>query len=74
MQTQLSKLKVFMAEGDHKAALRLASKWSRLGDHKERITQGWAALSNPDFYRQIGKDPEALVASGISAIRERYEI
>lgn len=72
METKLSKLKKLMAYGDHRAALRLAAGWPRLGDHKEAITRGWAALSNPGFYRELGRDPEALVAAGLAAIRERY--
>lgn len=78
MQTKLSILKAHMAAGDHHAALRLAASWGRRGlgsgAHAEAITAGWAAASNADFYRQLGKDPVALVAAGVQAIRERYHL
>ena len=74
MQTKLSKLKAMMAAGDYHRALRLAAGWPRLGHHKEAIQQGWAAMSNPGFYRQIGKDPDELSKVGLVAIRERYNI
>lgn len=72
--TQLSQLKQFMKEGNHRAALKLAAGWSRLGEHKKQIQQGWSALQNPKFYKEIGKDPDKLVECGIQSIRERYKI
>jgi hypothetical protein len=72
METKLSRLKRLMSCGDYRSALRLAAGWPRLGEHKEAIQRGWAALSNPDFYRQIGQDPDRLVEVGLAAIRTRY--
>ncbi len=74
MKTELAKLKEMMAKGDHRGALKLAAKWSRLGSHKEAIQRGWAAVSNPEFYRQLGEKPDQLVALGVSAIQDRYEL
>ena len=72
MQTKLSKLLDLMASGDHRAALKLAASFPRLGEHKDAIQRGWSAASSPDFYRQINRDPEALVAAGGEALRVRY--
>lgn len=73
--TKLSTLKLFMAVGDHRAALKLAASWGRgLGDEQEVITRGWEAMARPQFYRDIGKDPDALVAAGLAAIRSKYDI
>lgn len=74
MQTQLEKLKQLMAASEHRAALKLAAGWAQLGEHKEAIERGWAAATNPNFYREIGKDPVILQLQGITAIRERYGI
>ncbi len=73
-RTKLSRLLELMADGDNRAALKLAASFPRLGNHKEPITRGWAAIQSPDFYRQIGKDPDALVVAGVEAIRERYDL
>ena len=72
--TKLAKLEGFMADGDIKSALRLANSFPQLGDEKKAITQAWSALNNPDFYREIGHCPDALVAAGIAAIRARYNL
>lgn len=74
METKLGKLKAALARGDEVGALRIAARFPRLGEHKERITRAWAAYQNADFYRGIGKDPEELFRDGIRAIRERYHL
>jgi len=74
MKTALQKLKDLWATGDYRAALKLAAGWPRLGRHKDAIQSGWLAASNPDFYRQLKKDPEATYAAGVVAIAERYKL
>lgn len=74
MQTALDQLKQLWASGNRLGALKLAAKWPRLGAHKDAIQQGWAAASNPRFYRQLGKDPGRLVAAGIAALKDRYNL
>ena len=69
---KIDTLRRLIAAGDWRRALRLAAAFPRLGDHAVAIRRGWSAASNPDFYRQIGKNPDALVAAGIAALRERY--
>ena len=72
MKTKLATLLEHMQAGDWTAAIRLANKFPRLGDHKEPITRAWGAIQNPDFYRQIGQNPDDLIDLGISALKERY--
>jgi hypothetical protein len=71
-ETKLAKLKRMMAAGDTKGALRLAAKFGRLGERKEVIQRGWAALCFPDFYVALDESPATHVAAGIAAIKERY--
>ena len=72
METKLSKLLAAMAADDWRKALSIASKFAQLGDEKVPITRAHDALLRPDFYRQIGKDPSALVDEGKAALRRRY--
>ena len=74
MDTKLSKLKALAAVGDWQAALRIAARFPHLGDHKAAIKRAHEAFENGHFYRQIGKDPEALIAEGIAALRSRYRL
>lgn len=72
MKTALEKLKDLWAKGDYWGALKMAAAWPRLGEHGDAIKQGWAAVSNPSFYRQLGKDPDVLYRKGLAALAERY--
>jgi hypothetical protein len=73
-QTKLEKLKALYVAGKAEEALCLAAKFPQLGAQKEAITRGASAITHPDFYRQIKKDPTALVAAGIQALREKYRL
>lgn len=72
--TKLDRIKEYAAVGDWRAALRIAARFPQLGDHKAAIKRAHEAFENGHFYRQIGKDPEALIAEGIAALRVRYRL
>ena len=72
MERKVDKLKNLLLEGDYLKALSMASKFPRLGKHREQIKLGHEANQNPNFYKQIGKNPDQLVQDGISALKERY--
>lgn len=74
MDTKLSKLKAHADMGDWQGALRIAARFPSLGDHRAQIIRAHEAYLRPSFYRQIGKDPEALIAAGIAALRARYRL
>ncbi len=61
-----------MRTGDWPAALSLASKFPRLGPHGPVIKRAHEACCWPDFYRQLGMDPERLIQAGIWALKGRY--
>lgn len=74
MQTKLSKLKAAWDAGDKIEALRIAAKFPQLGTHKQAISTGWAAHQSPEFYREIGRDPAALIQAAFDAIADRYKL
>ena len=69
---KIDDLRVMMQAEDWPGALRRAARFPRLGALDEPIRLGWSAMSNPGFYRQIHKDPDAMIQAGIQALRERY--
>ena len=74
METKLSKLLAAAEIGDWRKAVSIASKFGELGDAKEAITRAQMAYTNPRFCRQIGRDPEACIEAGRSALIVRYSI
>ena len=74
MPTKIALLRAAFEAGDMPGALRIAARFPRLGEHKAAIVRAHEALVNPGFYRQIGRDPEALVSAGVDALRARYAL
>lgn len=72
METKLKTLKDLWNGGDALGALRIAAKFPRLGAERDAITKAWAAIQNPGFYRQIGKDPDELIQQGFCAMRSKW--
>lgn len=74
METKLSKLRAAAAVGDWHSALRIAARFPQLGAERGAILDAHLAITNPRFCVGIKKDPAALVAAGIAALRTRYVI
>jgi hypothetical protein len=72
METKISKLKKLMAKDDWRRALSMASKFSRLGEHKSDIQRGHQAYVNPRSYEQLGFDITELQDKGRKALIARY--
>lgn len=62
--TKTESVKQFVLNEQWGEALSVASKFRRLGKYKNAITQAASARQNPRFYQQIGKDLDAIEASG----------
>lgn len=71
-ERKIDTLVSLMRTGDWPVALSLASKFPRLGPHGPAIKRAHEAYCWPDFYRQLGRDPERLVRAGVAALEKRY--
>jgi len=65
-------LRDYMSAGEWPRALSLAASWPSLGDEKVAIQRGHEACVRPGFQKQLGRNPDALVAEGVAALRRRY--
>lgn len=70
---KIDTLRALMTAGDWRAALKLAASFQQLGNEKELITRAWNAVARPEFYRQLGKDPDAVIRAGIESLQRRYD-
>jgi hypothetical protein len=61
-----------MRADDWPRAIALAAKFPRLGPDKTAIMRAHEALARPDFQRQLGRCPDALIAAGKAALVRRY--
>lgn len=60
--------------GDKMAALRIASKFWDRSEETKVFQRGWDAAQNPNFFRQLGKDPEALTQAAFDALAAKFSL
>lgn len=72
MTRKIDTLRGHMAAGRWPEAIKLAATFARLGPERETILKGREALNRPDFQRQLGRDPHALIENAKAALRDRY--
>jgi hypothetical protein len=72
LQTKLSKVQAAMRAGNWPRAFSIASKFARLGAHKAAIMRAQSAALSPGLYRQLGRDPAAIIEAGKAAMLERF--
>ena len=74
MDTKLSAVTAAMDAGDWQRAIALAAKFPRLGAHRNAILDAHSAYTNPRFLVQIGRDVDACIDAGKSALVAAYGI
>lgn len=74
MDTKLSAVTAAMDAGDWQRAIALAAKFPRLGAHRNAILDAHSAYTNPRFLTQIGRNPEACIEAGKSALVAAYSL
>ena len=74
MQSKSDTIRDHLAAGDQLGALRIASRFFDRGADTDVFKRGWGAHQNPSFYRQIGRDPEALVTAALQRLAAKFRL
>ena len=75
MNKPIAKLDLLRAAwdaGDRISALRIAAKFFDRSAETAAFKRGWDAHQNAAFYRQIGKNPEAMTSEAMSVLAGRF--
>ncbi len=72
MQLKIETLREHIQGGRRVEAIKFAAKFPRLGAGRNAILSAKDAIQNPDFYRQLKKDPEAVIQAGWQALLLQY--
>lgn len=72
MRTKADQIRDALAGGDVERAISIASRFFDRSEKTRLYKQAQSATQNPAFYRQIGKDPEAIIAAALSDLRARF--
>jgi hypothetical protein len=72
MQSKTDRIRSALDRGDWPSALRLASRFHDRSNDTLAFKRGFDAYQHPDFYRQLGKDPNELVGAAIKRLQTRF--
>jgi len=62
-----------LAKGDHNGALRIANHFFDRSRDTKMFKRGWDAHNHPDFYCQLGHDPQEIIASAIMLLKKNFQ-
>lgn len=72
--TKLDVLRAAARGGDWQRAVAIAARFPRLGAYRNAVLDAHAAYTNPRFMAQIGRDVDACIEAGKSALIAAYGI
>ena len=74
MSSKISKVRSAWAAGDRIGALRIAARFFDRSADTRSFKRGMDAHNHPGFYRQVGKDPEQLLAEALENLAIRFKL
>lgn len=72
MIPKIVQLRAAMSSDDWRQAVSIAAKFPRLGKARDAVLAAREAFERPEFQRQIGRDPAAIIEAGKIALRVQY--
>jgi len=73
MLSKSAQIRQKLAAGDCIDALRLASHFFDRSRDTKVFKRGWDAHNHPDFYRQLGHDPQEITAAAIMLLKKIFQ-
>jgi hypothetical protein len=72
MHCKSDQIRAAWSAGDQIGALRIAARFFDRSDDTRTFKRGIDAYNNPSFYRQLGKDPEQLIAAALELLAKKF--
>jgi hypothetical protein len=72
--TKCDKIHAAWAAGDQIGALRIAARFFDRSEATKAFKRGMDAHNNPQFYRQLGKDPELLLSTALELLARKFSL
>lgn len=66
------KMRSAWAAGDRIGTLRIAARFFDRSEDTKKFKRGMDAYNNPDFYRQLGKEPEQIIRNALAVLARRF--
>jgi hypothetical protein len=72
MQTKTEQTRAAWLAGDQIGALRIAAQFFDRSGATKTFQRGMTAHNHPEFYRQLGKNPEQMVENALGVLVKRF--
>jgi len=72
MKSKSQQIREALALGDQIGALRIATRFFDRPSATEIFKRGLDAYNHPDFYRQLGQQPDQITALAVNVLIERF--
>jgi hypothetical protein len=74
MKRKTDQIRATWDAGDQIGALRIAARFFDRSVETRTFKRGMDDYNHPDFYQQLGKDPEQLVASALELLAKKFSL
>jgi hypothetical protein len=74
MDCKSDQIRAAWAAGDRIGALRIAPRFFDRSADTRTYKRGMDAQNNPCFYRQLGKDPDQLMAAALELLAKKFRL
>ena len=72
--SKTGKIRAAWATGDRIGALRIAARFFDRSDATKAFKRGMDAHNNPQFYRQLGKDPDLPLSIALELLARKFSL
>jgi hypothetical protein len=74
MQTKTEQIRAAWLAGDQIGALRIAARFFDRSTDTRIFKRGMDANNHPDFYTQLGKEPQELITAALDLLAKRFDL
>jgi hypothetical protein len=74
MHNKTDQIRHAWAAGDGVGALRIAAKFFDRSMATKTFQRGIDAFNHPDFFTQVGKEPQELITAALALLQKRFDL
>jgi hypothetical protein len=74
MQTKTDQIRAAWLAGDQIGALRIAARFLDFSEDTRAFKREIDAFNYADFYRQLGEEPQEVVAAALEVLARRFDL
>jgi hypothetical protein len=74
MRSKTDQIRAAWLRGDRIGALRIAAQFFDRSADTRTFKRGIDAFNHPDFFTQVGKEPQELITAALALLQKRFDL